>query len=148
MDGRWASHDTAERKFRSWTGSCGCMPGARVALAEQATDGSWGRTEGVARRRGVAILLSGRCGLGLGVADEALEPLLDGEPRGLHVLASREGRRRLVHGERCRDSEAPLLDLSPRGALTRNQIVREFDSHPEILRSPPAPTFRCGGPGR
>ena len=41
MEGRWASLKTAERKFTSWIGSYGSMPGARVTLAEQVTDGTW-----------------------------------------------------------------------------------------------------------
>ncbi|MFE5681709.1 hypothetical protein [Streptomyces sp. NPDC056512] len=41
MQGEWPIRETGERKFRSWIGSYGSMPGARVALAEQAGDGVW-----------------------------------------------------------------------------------------------------------
>ncbi|WP_406100854.1 hypothetical protein OG698_01060 [Streptomyces sp. NBC_01003] len=41
MQGEWSIRETGERKFRSWIGSYGSVPGARVALAEQAADGSW-----------------------------------------------------------------------------------------------------------
>ncbi|MFF1760395.1 hypothetical protein [Streptomyces sp. NPDC058266] len=41
MDGRWADLATALRKFRSWIGSYGSMPGARIELAEQAADDTW-----------------------------------------------------------------------------------------------------------
>jgi hypothetical protein len=39
--GDWFSLETAERKFRSWIGSYGSMPGARIMLAEQAADETW-----------------------------------------------------------------------------------------------------------
>ncbi|WP_405476366.1 hypothetical protein [Streptomyces sp. NBC_00009] len=39
MNGWWAGRATAERKFTSWIGSYSVMPGARIALAEQAADG-------------------------------------------------------------------------------------------------------------
>jgi len=41
MQGRWSSLETAERKFTSWIGSYGSMPGARITLAEQAADDTW-----------------------------------------------------------------------------------------------------------
>ncbi|MFB6678363.1 hypothetical protein ACFCWG_39315 [Streptomyces sp. NPDC056390] len=41
MDGRWSALATAERKFRSWIGSYGSMPGARIKLTEQAADDTW-----------------------------------------------------------------------------------------------------------
>lgn len=44
MQGEWFIRETGERKFRSWIGSYGGAPGARVALAELAelaADGSW-----------------------------------------------------------------------------------------------------------
>ncbi|WP_329576700.1 MULTISPECIES: hypothetical protein [unclassified Streptomyces] len=41
MQGEWSIRETAARKFRSWIGSYGSMPGARVALAEQAADETW-----------------------------------------------------------------------------------------------------------
>ncbi|MFE4574085.1 hypothetical protein ACFRLW_21125 [Streptomyces sp. NPDC056728] len=42
MDGRWDAPATAERKFLSWIGSYGSMPGAHITLAEQAHAGTWG----------------------------------------------------------------------------------------------------------
>ncbi|MFD7181507.1 hypothetical protein ACFV90_16090 [Streptomyces sp. NPDC059904] len=41
MDGRWVDLATAMRKFHSWIGSYGSMPGARIELSEQAADGTW-----------------------------------------------------------------------------------------------------------
>lgn len=41
MDGRWVDLATAQRKFRSWIGSYGSMPGARIELAGQAADDTW-----------------------------------------------------------------------------------------------------------
>ncbi|MFD7204377.1 hypothetical protein [Streptomyces sp. NPDC059893] len=41
MQGEWSIRETGERKFRSWIGSYGSILTARVALAEQAADGSW-----------------------------------------------------------------------------------------------------------
>ncbi|MFG3369532.1 hypothetical protein ACGF0K_31750 [Streptomyces sp. NPDC048156] len=40
--GEWSTRETGEGKFRSWIGSYGSAPSARVALAEQAADESWG----------------------------------------------------------------------------------------------------------
>ncbi|MCX5435558.1 hypothetical protein [Streptomyces sp. NBC_00063] len=41
MQGSWSIRETGERKFRSWIGSYGSMPGARVTLAEQSADETW-----------------------------------------------------------------------------------------------------------
>ncbi|MGW6484982.1 hypothetical protein ACWGDS_45495 [Streptomyces sp. NPDC055059] len=41
MQGAWSIRETGERKFRSWIGSYGSMPGARITLAEQVADGTW-----------------------------------------------------------------------------------------------------------
>ncbi|MFG3364687.1 hypothetical protein ACGF0K_06890 [Streptomyces sp. NPDC048156] len=41
MDGRWIDLATALRKFRSWLGSYGSMPGARIELSVQTADGTW-----------------------------------------------------------------------------------------------------------
>ncbi|WP_406337357.1 hypothetical protein [Streptomyces sp. NBC_00649] len=41
MLGEWSIRETGERKFRSWIGSYGSVPGARIALAEQAGGESW-----------------------------------------------------------------------------------------------------------
>ncbi|MFD4653809.1 hypothetical protein [Streptomyces sp. NPDC058441] len=41
MDGRWVDLATAGRKFRSWIGSYGSMPGARIELTKQAADDTW-----------------------------------------------------------------------------------------------------------
>lgn len=35
MHGWWSSRATADRKYRSWIGSYGSMPGARIVLAER-----------------------------------------------------------------------------------------------------------------
>ncbi|MFF1401264.1 hypothetical protein ACFVZD_47205 [Streptomyces sp. NPDC058287] len=38
MNGWWSSRATAERKYRSWIGSYGSMPGACFTLVEQGAD--------------------------------------------------------------------------------------------------------------
>lgn len=38
MDAWWSKRSTAERKFTSWIGSYGSMPGARITLAEGLDD--------------------------------------------------------------------------------------------------------------
>ncbi|MFF1563795.1 hypothetical protein ACFVY1_09745 [Streptomyces sp. NPDC058293] len=45
MQGAWSNRETGQRKFRSWIGSYGSIPGARITLAEQAADESWGDLE-------------------------------------------------------------------------------------------------------
>lgn len=39
MHGWWSDLDTAERKFASWIGSYGSMPGARITLVERLDGG-------------------------------------------------------------------------------------------------------------
>ncbi|MGW2082562.1 hypothetical protein ACWCOW_37625 [Streptomyces sp. NPDC001939] len=41
MQGAWPVRETGEQRFRSWIGSYGSIPGARIALAEQIADGPW-----------------------------------------------------------------------------------------------------------
>ncbi|MFB6854901.1 hypothetical protein ACFCWV_20760 [Streptomyces sp. NPDC056341] len=41
MQSEWPIRETAARKYTSWIGSYGSMPGARIALAEQTADGPW-----------------------------------------------------------------------------------------------------------
>ncbi|MFF1401354.1 hypothetical protein ACFVZD_47715 [Streptomyces sp. NPDC058287] len=45
MQGTWSHRETGQRKFRSWIGSYGSIPGARITLAEQAADESWRELE-------------------------------------------------------------------------------------------------------
>ncbi|MFI9774037.1 hypothetical protein ACIHCV_04825 [Streptomyces sp. NPDC051956] len=40
-----SNRETGQRKFRSWIGSYGSIPGARITLAEQAADESWSDLE-------------------------------------------------------------------------------------------------------
>ncbi|MFJ7963105.1 hypothetical protein [Streptomyces sp. NPDC096324] len=35
MHGWWNEQATAERKFRSWIGECGSMPGAHITLVDE-----------------------------------------------------------------------------------------------------------------
>ncbi|MFC9460007.1 hypothetical protein ACFWN5_03575 [Streptomyces sp. NPDC058430] len=35
MQGAWSNLETSERKFRSWIGSYGSMPGARITLTDR-----------------------------------------------------------------------------------------------------------------
>lgn len=37
MHGWWQDRTTADRKFRSWIGERGSMPGARITLTDQTT---------------------------------------------------------------------------------------------------------------
>ncbi|WP_327578468.1 hypothetical protein [Streptomyces sp. NBC_00145] len=41
MQGVWPNRETGQRKFRSWIGSYGSIPDARITLAEQTADDSW-----------------------------------------------------------------------------------------------------------